>query len=353
MFTQWVFSGLLLVAGCSSKSNQPMVSLGSVQSEGDPLAHDLQRIWSALPGEYSNHEQVLQQQYAGEEPYKELHHVFVPVEMPRIGKHVLFVQQHMKGMEKPYRTRLYHLVADTERSAIRLDIYKLADEAQWYNSFNEPAHLRELSENAEFERIEGCSVFWTRSETGFKGHTEKKACGFWSEQRKQTILVEDNLNLNDDVLTIQDVARDPDGNVVFGHPDGPPHINRRLRYFGGWAVVREGGPNYDRDAPEWRVHRGLKLHSEGGQIELLDAGGDPIPYRIELARLTRSSSQTHLLKLALVDIDTDKTVAYTWTDPNTERIGMNIGWAQVGLTAHGVSPHLGFDSEETSTRVST
>ena len=271
----------------------------------------------------------------------------VPVEMHSVGERVLFVQQTMKGSEKPYRTRLYSLVPDTERGQVRLDIHKLEDETRWHHSYTEPAHLAALAAEAQFTPTPGCSVFWSRTEAGFKGATDEGTCVVQSARLGKTMVIQDNLTLEGEILTIQDVARDEDGAVIFGHPDGPPHINRRVQYYTGWSVVREGGPDYDKDAPVWQIHKGLRMHSEGSVIPLMDESGEAIPYRVELARLTRSASNTHLLKLAIVDVETGKTKAYTWADPNTSRLGINIGWAQVGLTREPLSPGLGHDREET------
>ena len=334
----------VMLVACLPKA--PPVDAGeSVQV--DPLAQDAQDIWTQLAGEYTNHEQVVQQTFSGKEPYRELHHVMVPVEMPRLGERVLFVQQTMKGSEKPYRTRLYSLVPDTERGQVRLDIHKLEDETRWHYSYTEPEHLAALAAEAQFTPTPGCSVFWSRTEAGFRGATDEGTCVVQSARLGKTMVIQDDLTLEGEILTIQDVARDEDGAVIFGHPDGPPHINRRVQYYTGWSVVREGGPDYDKDAPVWQVHKGLRMHSEGSVIPLMDESGEAIPYRVELARLTRSASNTHLLKLAIVDVETGKTKAYTWADPNTSRLGINIGWAQVGLTREPLSPGFGHDREET------
>ena len=337
---------LSILMGCGPKLNSSSEGFFS-GATADQLKAEARIIWELISGEFSNHEQVAQQRFRGEEPYLELHHVIVPIEMPRLGESVLFVQQTMKGSDKPYRTRLYNLVPDAQRAQVRMDIYKLADEERWHHSYTEPEYLRLLANQADIIATQGCSVFWSRTADGFKGSTDKGACSVWSERLQQTLSIQDDLTLNGEVLTIHDVAHDADGEVAFGHPDGAPHINRRMQYYKGWAVVRAGGPDYDRAAPEWRLHKGIQLHSEGSDVALRDESGETIPYRVELARLTRSASNTHLLKLAIVDVETDKTVAYTWTDPKAERVGINIGWAQVGLTREPVSPGLGHDSEET------
>ena len=201
----------VMLGACLPKA--PSVDAGeSVQV--DPLAQDAQDIWTQLAGEYTNHEQVVQQTFSGEEPYRELHHVMVPVEMPRLGERVLFVQQTMKGSEKPYRTRLYSLVPDAERGQVRLDIHKLEDETRWHHSYTEPAHLAALAAEAQFTPTPGCSVFWSRTEAGFKGATDEGTCVVQSARLGKTMVIQDNLTLEGEC----GACDDGDGGTFCGRP---------------------------------------------------------------------------------------------------------------------------------------
>lgn len=347
---------LLLGAGCAPHAELPPPA-PAMPSAVDPLSEHTDRVWAWFPGEYSNHEQVLEQKYSDQEPYRQLHQIFIPVELPALGPKVLFVQQHIVGNPEPYRVRLYTLQPDPSRDAVRLDIYKPTDPAALTNLHLDPTQVAALRPETDFSLAQGCSVWWTPSEagelepSGYVGQTDADTCQVTSARTGESLVFSDTLLLTSERLHIQDVARSPTGELRFGNPDGDPHKLRKLAWYSGWSVVRKGGPDYDRAAPEWQVHKGLHLHSEGGRIPLLDADGSPMPYAVELARLTRSGSDTHLLKVTLYDTETDKSVAYAWTDPGAERIGVNLGWAQVGLTRESTTPHLGFDSNESSALV--
>ena len=343
----------LLAAGCVRHTAPVSQVTAGTTAQTDPLQDDLAQMWAWFPGEYANHEQVLEQKYSEAEVYDQLHQIFLPVAIPELGEHVLFVQQHKVGNPEPYRVRVYTLQVDTEREAVRLDIYKPVELGSLTNLHLEPERAQGLDAAATLSLAEGCSVWWTRSDDGFVGSTDDGTCQIPSRRTGEPLVFSDTLRLTSEQLHIQDVARRPDGTVVFGHPDGEPHRLRKLSWYSGWSVVRRGGPDYDRENPEWRVHKGLHLHSEGGRTPLVDASGDALPYAVELARLTRAGSNTHLLKVSLIELESGKSVAYAWTDPTASRIGLNLGWAQVGLTRETLTPHLGFDSNEESSLVRT
>ena len=312
------------------------------------LAAHTEQMHTWFQGEFSNHEQVLEQEQGDTEPYDLLHQIFVPVDVPALGEHVLFVQQHKSGETEPYRVRIYALHADPTRDAVRLDIHKPSTPGALHNLHLDPDRAASLDAEADLELAVGCSVWWTPEGKGYTGSTDPGTCRVASQRTGETLVFSDTLLLTEERLHIQDVAHREDGSLRFGHPDGDPHKLRKLSWYTGWSVVRPGGPDHPPDTQEWSVHKGLHLHSEGGRVALVDASGASLPYTVELARLTRSGSNTHLLKLTLRETETDAVLAYSWTDPHAERIGMNLGWAQIGLTREALTPHLGFDSEEAS-----
>jgi len=136
---------------------------------------------------------------------------------------------------------------------------------------------------------------------------------------------------------IDRATRDEDAHVLAGNPGGAPFKNRKVRYFSGWAALKsaDGAP---RDVA---TSRGLRLHTEGQKVSLRRDDGTPTGYSLELAQLTYEGTETPMLKLGVVDDATGKTVASVWAKPDADRIGLNLGWVQVGLTKsdpHGASP---------------
>ena len=45
-----------------------------------------------------------------------------------------------------------------------------------------------------------------------------------------------------------------------------------------------------------------------------------------------------MLKLSVVDDASGRTLAYAWTNPEATRIGINLGWVQVGLESAAIGP---------------
>ena len=178
---------------------------------------------------------------------------------------------------------------------------------------------------------------------GFYG---QDLCQVVSERSGKTLIINDDLILDENEIWIRDVAKDLEGKLVFGDPEGPHQHNRKLQYYTGWSVIRPNGHNFDpeTDPKEWNSHLKLQIHSEGGTVDLRDAEGNDLGYTIRLAKLTRGSSGTELIKLAIKDEKEEKTKSYIWTSQDASMIGMNLGWGQVGLTLEESTPHFGFDT---------
>ena len=94
------------------------------------------------------------------------------------------------------------------------------------------------------------------------------------------------------------------------------------------------------ETPKKKIH----IHSEGMKVALLDSEQKPTGYSVQLARLTRPSSKTEVLKLSVVNDATDENEAYAWTNPENTRLGINLLWMRVGLTREAKTPHIGFDT---------
>lgn len=319
---------------------------GSV-SAGESLDADFARFLSWFPGEYDNHEQVWQQKLDGvEHALEHLHHIFSPVAAPSIGENIFFVQQYLDGdPANVYRQRLYRFDIDADEQAIRLTIFSFRDEQRYRDAYLEPSVLRGLT-GADLIVRPGCEVYWTFVEDYFKGYMKERACSFVSKRSGKEIFVTDNLRLTPDEIWIRDEAFDADGNRIFGNVDGLHHKNRRVRYFSGWGGVKIAGPGATADDDEWHFVERFTLHNEGQIVPIVGKDGQSSGYSIQLAYLTYQNTSRPVLKLGLIDDSTGETIAYSWANPEAEMIGMNLRWAQVGLTAKSKHSSSGFDLSE-------
>ena len=82
-----------------------------------------------------------------------------------------------------------------------------------------------------------------------------------------------------------------------------------------------------QDAPPdaWGGQRNLAIHDQGGMVKINDK------FAAELAQLTHKNG-TKVLKLGSGENASGKTVAYTWANPEAERICINLRWVLAGFT---------------------
>ncbi|MEO7916168.1 MAG: hypothetical protein ABIR16_00870 [Dokdonella sp.] len=104
----------------------------------------------------------------------------------------------------------------------------------------------------------------------------------------------------------------------------------RVRWFGGWAAINGAGAKATADSKDWHMHRDLRASSEGGRVAINFRDGQPSGYSLLMETLVVQDGELPLLKLSVVD-DAGQTIAYAWSDPNAERIGINLGWVQIGM----------------------
>ena len=323
------------------------------------LNADLERLLNWFGGEWDNNEQVWQQKAdvkaaeakatqpsgsAVEDKIPHTHHIFAPVVAPKMGMHVYYIQQHLDAdMSKAYRQRIYRFSTDEQEQAIKLEIFTPLDEKTFFNAHLSPTIFAEL-EVTSLRQAVGCEVYWRYqpAKAEFIGTMKPGACGYHSQRLGKRIVISDTLKLSASEIWINDQARDESGNYVFGSKTDTPVKNRKVRYFTGWVYLNRAGKAATDTDKTFSFRRDLLLHNEGQVIPLQWDDGAPSPYLLELANLTYQNTRTPILKLAVLDKETKKSVAYIWANTDANRIGMNLGWVQVGLTQKESRTAYGF-----------
>lgn len=112
---------------------------------------------------------------------------------------------------------------------------------------------------------------------------------------------------------------------------------RRVQRYAGWAAVNGGGPKAAADSSDWHMNRDLRLGNEGGRAALAWRDGSASGYSLALERLTYRDGNVPVLKLSIIDDASGRTLAYAWANPEATRIGINLGWVQVGLSREDVA----------------
>lgn len=106
---------------------------------------------------------------------------------------------------------------------------------------------------------------------------------------------------------------------------------RRVQAYGGWAAINGAGPTAAADSSDWHMDRSMRLGSEGGRSPVRFRDGSPSGYSLLLERLTYRDGNVPVLKLSVVADADGRVLAYAWANPEATRIGINLGWLQVGL----------------------
>ena len=300
------------------------------------LTTDLKEICTLFTGEFDNFQQVWQE-IEDKTPdslmHERIHSIFLPVKMPALGDNVFFVKQYMDGdTNNIYRMRVYNLSIDKTENAIRLDIYSFkekADETRFKSANHTPSVLTDLKPE-NFTTMAGCGVFWKRENGIFIGSMKSKACNFISKRSNKKVFITDSLKLTANEIWIRDEAEDENGNYIFGHKGKIHHKLVRCRPFKGWISWRtEEGKDGKEDKSVFIGN--LKLHDQGWKQRVVLPDGTVTPFTVELSQVI-FEKRISVLKLAIYEEGKPKAMMYNWTNPEAERIGINLRWIQVGLT---------------------
>lgn len=106
---------------------------------------------------------------------------------------------------------------------------------------------------------------------------------------------------------------------------------RRVQTFSGWAAINGGGPKAAADSNDWHMDRAVRIDNEGGRYALHWRDGSASGYSLALERVTYRDGNMPVLKLSIIDDASGQALAYAWANPEATRIGINLGWVQVGL----------------------
>ena len=295
------------------------------------LDTDMKLFASWFEGRFDNFAQYYDdKENKAEFPHENIHSIFKRIDLPSIGKEVFYVQQYLDGDEtKVYRQRLYVMAPDKGEKALKLTIYNFDDEKKYRDSHLDPAKLSGLT-MANLTTTTGCEVYWKleASKDKFAGYMRKDACKVASKRLGKTIIITDDLFLTKDEIWINDQAKDEQGGYVFGNKSGIHAKLKRVRWFEGWTAILKSGETpmaiKDFGADEYDGKTKLLIHDQGGTVKLNDK------YSVQLAQLKHKSG-LWVMTLSIIDNASGRKVAYAWTNPEAERVGINQRWMQASF----------------------
>jgi hypothetical protein len=295
------------------------------QSKGaNNLSSDMKLMLSMFKGEFDNFWQVAKEKEDSvKNVHEHIHSIFAPVSVPALGENVFYVKQYMDGNPKKiYRQRLYSFKQDDKEKAVRLDIYSFPVDSLYYDSHLKHEKIKDLTPD-KLSITQGCEVYWKRDGERFLGYMKDKACNVISKRSGKKIYITDSLMLDKSQIWIRDEAVDEDGKYVFGNLDKIHHKLKRVTYYKGWI-------SYEKDGKSVFMNN-LIFHDQGTKIQVVDEMGNKLPYFVELAQLQYKSG-LEIVKLAFYEVGNKKAFLYSWANPGTKNIGINLRWLQAGLT---------------------
>ncbi len=301
------------------------------------LEKDLKIFLGWFEGEFDNNEQVAFADELGIPPDavpERIHSIFKRVALPAFGEHVFYVEQYLDGdPAKIYRQRLYSFDLDEAGHAIRLRIHIPQDATRLTGAHRDPSKLDGLTPAATRSPA-GCEVHWRRQADGFVGSMKPGACRFESQRSGKTVVVSDDLYLDEDELWIHDRAVDTEGNHVYGNKAGIPHKLKKVRPFRCWLSVRREGIG-EAEPGAWTFDRDIAVH-DGGELVWTMTDARPSAVGLKIRRpVWPSGPNQDSLVLYVHDRageNAERAVSYSWADPGAERIGINLRWMQASCS---------------------
>lgn len=307
-----------------------LISFLAVSGKGK-LEDEMKLFATWFEGRFDNYAQAYNdKENKAEFPHDHIHSIFKRVNLTNLGKDVFFVQQYLDGDEaKVYRQRLYIFTPDQKEKALKLTIYNFDDDKKYRDSHLDPTKLNGLT-MANLTTTAGCEVYWklNQSKDKFAGYMKKDACKVASKRLGKNIIITDDLFLTKDEIWINDQAKDEQGNYVFGNKSGVHAKLKRVRWFEGWTSILKTGEtamaNKDFAADDYDFKSKIVIHDQGGIVKMNDK------YSVQLAQLQHKSG-LWVLTFKVIENASGKAIAYSWTNPEAERAGINLRWVQSGF----------------------
>jgi len=309
--------------------------------DGTPAERDIAVIAEMLPGTYDNREQVYFDGRLGvreEARHERLTSNISRVDLPAFGDYVFFVRDHRdNNPEAPYRLRIYSFTPDNEAEAVRMKIYYLEGEEmieKYKDAHLESSVLSDRTPENTFI-LPGCDVFWQREAGQFHGAMNEGACR-WDWPGKGEVVTGYHLMLSANALWIRDLTFDADGTQITGNPDQVYHKLTRARAFTCYADMP--GVSGGRDIPFHRFDN-LKITDQGGMARFVSKEDEPRTIEINLRNVdwqmnnevgayTRDSLVMYISSRN-EDGSPGEFFGYTFTQPDAERLGINLGFILV------------------------
>lgn len=300
-----VFCSAILVSACQSAPSRIAAA--------DVAVSNGQRAW--FDGEYDNHEQVTQ---AGSVAVPRVRIEITPLQKP--GLYAWKVR--LSGSSELTATWVMRSLKRVDGS-LELTPYRALVGA--------PA----LDKDFDLEQwvaLDACALRGAATASGLAVRADLASCSTVAPGIGATAaLLPLTIEHDGDALRVRlyaDQARGPEALVDA----------RRVTWYGGWAAINGAGQNAKPESTDWHMNKDLRISNEGGKTPLKWRDGRNSGYSLELERATYRDGNVAVVKLSVVEDASGRAIAYAWANPEATRIGINLGWIQVGLDSAALIP---------------
>jgi hypothetical protein len=153
-----------------------LLGLGGCADQARKQQEDLADVLSWLPGHYDNLAQVQHDaQFNVHPPHDHVALLIMPTLTPRLGHHVLYVQEMAPdNAERIMTQRMFSFDVDEDRGVVGL-AYTFVEPARWREAAHDPQMLTAVMTTDVVPG--GCELIWKRAgEDVFTASTDPKRC---------------------------------------------------------------------------------------------------------------------------------------------------------------------------------
>lgn len=294
----------------------------------DVLKRDFNTMMSWIEGEFDNIEQVYFNGVLDVDEairHDRLHSNIRRVPVPSLGDAIFYVEQYRNNdpANVVFR-RLYSFSMDMDRLLIVQTIYDFTDEA---NIPSSPESFGALNLSELKALPDGCAIFWRKRANQFVATMEKGACPAQVNASDADATIEGEFILAEDEMWIDSHAVDSEGNILFGNDTGVPYKFLKQQTFTCWVFAR------DEASEEGGIFKnGLQISDQGGEIWVpLSEEGKKVGIKMRNVHWPYGNNRNSLVLYAHND-DSGRAVSYAWTEPDGDRIALNLRWIQASCT---------------------
>lgn len=170
-----------------------------------------------------------------------------------------------------------------------------------------------------------CNVEWQRAGAQFQGRASGEGCEVLFPRPEGEGDLSVTMTLSENDFWVRSSRGEAFTEARF----------RRARPFECWTAILRGASHGDsgEGMRDWDFRRGVRLHDQGGEAELMTDEETPRKIRLKLRNVDWPyGTNRPSLTLYIMEGDSDRAVSYAWNEGNAERIGINLRWIQASCT---------------------